>query len=236
MIICKYFTCVCFLIILSSFQLKAQSNDTRPAYTIGSSINGPSLSLNYIYQNVNVKGTPFLNDSWQLANLVSKNGFIYKFINVKFDIYNQKFIFNRNDSLFEIPDEIKEVIVYFNPNDTLNKVIFKKRPKLNNENSFAQVFVDGKFALYKFIKKDIQEYTEYGNATKFQQFVDVEQYYFSENEKMAIVNISKKSFEKYFKQKDVQLDSFIKEKSLSGKSLDEWIDAINFLNSNLNNK
>ena len=90
--------------------------------------------------------------------------------------------------------------------------------------------------ILKYAKKDIQEYTEYGNANKFQQFVDAEQYYYSENGKIVPVNISKKSFERYFKGKFAQLDSFIKEKSLSGKELKDWIYAINFLNLNSNIK
>ncbi len=231
----KFLSSVCFLITLGSFQLKAQSSDTRPAYTVGPSANGPSYSLNYVYQNVNIKGSPFLNDQWQLANLIGKNGLNYKFVQVKFDMYNQKFIFNRNDSSFEVPDAIHEILVYPNSKDTTSKAIFKKGLIQNNSKAFAQVFVDGKFALYKYVKKDIQEYTEYGNATKFQQYADIEQFYYIENGKMEYVNISKKNFEKYLKGKTIPLDNFIKEKSLSGKALNDWMEAIKFLNANNSN-
>ena len=220
------------IFIISSTLLNAQTSDTRPAYVVGSSINGPSLSLNYIYQNVNIKGSPFLNNQWQLANLVSKNGTIYKLINVKFDVYNQKFIFNRNDSLFEIPDFISEVRISANPNDTLSKVIFKKGALQSNQNAFLQLLVEGKYSLLKYVKKEIEEITEYGTATKVQQYVDIEQYYFSDNGIITLTSISKKNFDKFLKQKSLQLDSYIKEKSLSGKELKDWVSAITFLNSN----
>jgi hypothetical protein len=231
----KFLSIACFFIFLSFLQLQAQSSDTRPAYTVGPSANGPSYSLNYVYQNVNIKGSPFLNEQWQLGNLISKNGSIFKSVNIKFDIYNQKFIFNRNDSSFEVPDAINEVIIYPNPKDTLIKAIYQKGHIPNNQNAFVQVFVEGKFALYKYVKKDIQEYTEYGNATKFQQYADIEQFYYIENGKMENVNISKKNFEKYLKGKTIPLDSFIKEKSLSGKALNDWMEAIQFLNANNSN-
>lgn len=215
----------CLLVIVFSFQAKAQSTDTRPG------TDRVSGGLLYIYQYTEIQGTAFLNDQWQTARIILDNGGEVKSAQLKFDTYSNKFIFLRNDSSFELSSKIKAVIFYPDKNDTTNKMIFKQNFAINgqiNVNKYIQVLAEGKISLLKVYVKDIEEYTEYGNANKFKRFNDREQYFIYENGQYNSVNISKKNFEKLLKGKSAELDNFIKQKDLSGKEEKDWVDAIEY--------
>ncbi len=223
------------LILFISSNIYSQTIDTRPAYTFSFEANGsPNAGLNYIYQYTDVKGSAFINDNWEIANVVLNSGYVFKSVKIKMDAQQNKFIFNRNDSSFELPDNVKSVIIFPNTNDATQKIIYNKGIQINaqvNANKFIQVIAEGKISLYKYFKKDIEEYNEYGNATNFKRFVDMQQYYIYMNGEYNAINISKKNFDKTLKAKNATLDAFIKQKDLSGKDEKEWVLAINYYNS-----
>jgi len=228
----KFFFFFSFSLLV--IKLNCQSSDTRPAYSLGFNVSGPNAVLNYIYQFQDVKGTAFWDEDWQTANVVLNSGYIFKAVRIKLDAYNNKFIFNRNDSSFELPDNVKAVIVFPAMGDTSKKIIYQKGIQINaliNANKFVQVLAEGKTALYKYVKKDIENYTEYGNANNFQRFVELQQYYFFDNGQYFTTTISKKNFEKLLKGKSAALDNFIKQKSLSGKEEKDWVESIDYYNN-----
>lgn len=187
----------------------------------------------YFFQKTEVQGSQFLKDKWLKAKVVNDLGYTFKDVSVKFDAYNNKFVFNKNDTMFELTPTATTVYVSEGNNES-NTSVFKKGFAINakiNRNKFVQVLAEGKAGLVKYYLKDIEEYNEYGNATKLQRYKDQELYYFSENNQFTAVNLNKKSLETSLQSKWLQVDAFLKQNNLSGKDEKSWIAAIGYYNS-----
>ena len=195
---------------------------------------GENGVLMYIFQRTEVQGTQFLKDNWQKAKVVTDLGYAFKDISVKFDAFNNKFVFNRNDTTFELTPAATAIYFADDNNTDAFKAVFKKGYAINpriNRNKFLQVLAEGKASLLKYVAKDIEEYNEYGNANKLQRYKDVEQYYIFENNQFVSVNINKKNLETSLQPKWPQVETFLKQNNLSGKDEKSWIAAIGYYNT-----
>jgi len=193
-----------------------------------------SGSLLYIYQFEKVQGTSFLKDKWMDASVTVDNGYTFKHVQLKFDVYNNKFIFNRNDSAYELGVYVNAVCFYPNPSDTTQKFFFKKGYIINNTikaEKYLQVLVEGKISLLKSYQKEIEEYTEYGDANKFKRFNDKENYYLLQDGQYKLVSLNKKSLENVFGSQYNKIEVLLKEKDLSAKDEAGWIAAIKYNNA-----
>ena len=151
-----------------------------------------------------------------------------------FDAFNNKFVFNRHDTTFELTPAATAIYFSDDNNADAAKAVFKKGYAINpriNKNKFVQVLAEGKASLMKYVAKDIEEYNEYGNANKLQRYKDIEQYYFFENNQFVSVNINKKNLETTLQTKWPQIEAFMKQNNLSGKDEKSWIAAIGYYNT-----
>ena len=189
-------------------------------------------SLLYIVQYNDVKGSPFLFDDWTNGEILTDNA-RFKNLPVKFDAYSNKFIVNRHDTAYEISPAIKEIRLYTSP-DTSEMMTFKKgfsiNDKINNQ-TFLQVLAEGKMSLLKYVRKDMEEYNEYGDATKYKRFTDYKQDYILTNGQYKSVTLSKKNLQDVLSDKWNQVSQFLTQKNLNGKDEKSWALAIQYYNS-----
>ncbi len=191
-------------------------------------------NLLFYHQTEKIEGSPFLKDKWIDASVKVENGYVFKHVSLKLDIYNSVFVFNRNDTAYELGNYVVEV--QFSPNypDTTQKLIFRKGFSINNSinnSKFLQVLVEGKITLLKYYQKETEEYTEYGNAVKFKRFNDKETYYTLKDGEYKLLSLSKKNLENLLQTQYGKIDAFLKGKDLSGKDENGWIAALNYSNS-----
>lgn len=193
-----------------------------------------SGNLLFYHQAEKIEGSPFLSDKWLESSVKVENGYVFKQVSLKLDIYNNVFVFNRHDTAYELGNYVAEVQFFPNFPDTSRKLVFRKGYSINssiNNTKFLQVLAEGKITLLKYYQKETEEYTEYGNAVKFKRFNDKEAYYVLKEGQYKLVSLTKKSLESLFQTQYAKIDAFLKGKDLSGKDENGWIEAINYSNS-----
>lgn len=190
-------------------------------------------NLLYIAQYTDIKGSPFLFDEWMKAELILKNNSRIKDVQLKFDNYLNKFIINKNDTAYEISPSIKE-IRFYPSGDTLSAIVFKNGFSINDNikaNSYLQVLSEGKITLLKYSKKDMEEYTEYGDATKYKRFVERSLYFIYSNGSYRLVTLSKKNLQEISSEKWNEVSQYMNQHGLNGKDEKSWKQAIDYYNA-----
>jgi hypothetical protein len=197
-----------------------------PPMIIGSTV--------YTFQNEDIQGSPFLFEKWNKATIITNDKKAYSNEELKFDLYKNKFIFSRNNTIFELTPEASIVYLYTDKADTSTKMLFKKGYQINSfitTATFLQVLTEGKTTFLKFHKKNMEEFTEYADATKYKRFRVVEQYFMLQNAQFVQISLSKKNLETALQSKWAQVDTFMKQNNLSGKDEKSWIAAIGYYNT-----
>lgn len=190
-------------------------------------------NLLYIAQYTDIKGSPFLFDNWMKGELVLKNGSRIKDVQLKFDNYSNKFIINQNDTAYEISPSIKEIRLY-PTGDTLNAIFFKNGFSINDNikaNAYLQILAEGKIMFLKYSKKDMEEYTEYGDATKYKRFTERNQYFIYSNGAYKAISLSKKNMQDLLSDKWNEVSQYINQHGLNGKDEKSWKQAIDYYNT-----
>ncbi len=188
-------------------------------------------SLLYIYQYEDVKGSSFLYDNWLTGMVILNNNVAFRNVKLKFDVTNNQFVFNRNDSSFQLGPEAIEVRLYQKNGDSL---VFKNGYDINNAirpSKYLLVLAEGKLTLLKYLKKNIEEYSEYGDATKYKRFVEMYDYYIYKDSKADMIHLNKKELQSQLSDKWDQVSQYLSQNSLSGKDEKSFIAAVRYYNS-----
>lgn len=191
-------------------------------------------NLLYLSRYESIKGTQFYNDEWLNGSLIAANGAAYKNLQIKFDAYSNKVVINRNDSAFEVVPPPKEIRLFpaGNSSDTL---VFKNGYSISQKirpGTYLQVLAEGKITLLKFIRKDIEEYTEYGDATKFKRFTDMYRYYvYTGGDGFGEIKISQKGLEDILHAQWPAVQSYLIQQKLNQKDEKSWMMAVKYYNT-----
>src|SRR5882762_1492595 len=86
---------------------------------------GNNGTLTYTFQHDEIHGTQFLIDTWLDASITNDQYYTFRHFSVKFDVYNNKFVYNVNDTTYELGPGVKMVCLFPNPADTTQKMVFK---------------------------------------------------------------------------------------------------------------
>ena len=189
-------------------------------------------NLLYVSQYTEVQGSPFMVDGWLPAKVIFNNS-VLEHIQLKFDIYNNAFILNKNDTAYVVSPVVEEVRIYPDA-DTAAALIFKKGFTINakiNTTTYLQVLAEGKITFLKFAKKELEEYTDYGDATKRKRFNESFQYFIYSNGQYESVQLSRKNIENLLSDKRTMVASFLQQYKLSGKDEKSWSAAIRHYNT-----
>ncbi len=215
-------------ITLAGTHLQAQSdNNYRQP------VDRNSGSLLYLSQYESVKGSQFYNSDWLPGTVKADNGALYTGKQLKFDAMNNKFVFSSHDSLLEIVPAPKEVQL-FAVDGSVDTSIFRKGFSISGKlrpTVYLQVLAEGKTTFLKHIDKGIEEYTEYGDATKYKRFTELYQYFVFSNNEYREIKLNKKGLEELLQDKWPAVSGYLSEQKLSGKDEKSWRMAIRYYNS-----
>jgi len=195
---------------------------------------GNNGTLTYIFQHDEIHGTQFLTDTWLDASITTDHNYTFTHMSVKFDVYNNKFIYKLNDTAYELGAGIKMICIFNDPADTSKKQVFKNGYPIDNHlgtGKFLEVLAEGPVTLLKYYSKEVEEYNEYGNANKLKRFKDLQRYYILADGKYTAVSINRKSLEQVLQSKWTQIESYLGQKKISGKNVADWTGAIIYYNS-----
>jgi hypothetical protein len=211
------------------------------ALTIFSSYAFPQLAINqytgkpYIQTtNNDASGSPFLFEDWTPGKVFLFNGNQFDNVMLKFDALRNKFFFNRNDSTFELEDDVTEVRLQ-NANDASAEMDFKKIVTTDNRlpmAGFVQVLASGKVPLYKLYAKRIEgENTTNGIFSSEKKIVTHNSLWTIINNESIPVKLNSRSLEELTSDKKDQVQDYVKSKKLNVKNEKDFAAAVAYYNS-----
>jgi hypothetical protein len=220
-----------FLAVAAAFSLVSATAQTEQH----SSVVSPDGGSVYLFQATSIEGTPFLKSDWMNATVIKKDGTELKNVSLRFDVYNNAFVFNRHDSSFVVGPDIKAIRLYPEPGNESSSMVFKKGYPIAvkfRADKYVQVLAEGKdISLIKANSKNLEDYNEYGTATRLQRFNDMQQYYIVKGNESTAVSLNRKTLETVLEPKWKDMEPFLKQTNNSGKGEKEWAAAIDHYNS-----
>jgi hypothetical protein len=217
-------------ILLSFFVLTCFSASAQPQ-TYRDRLTG---LVHIINPNLDIEGTPFLNDDWVPATIKTTLDKYFYGISVKFNIHQNKFLYISNDTIYEFATDIASFELQTDKSDTTKKVLYKKGfsyPNRLNSTDYVQVLAEGKISFIKQFTKTIQEYQEYSKPTTLKKFVDNTAYYFVANGVTSTNKPSKKVLEELTNDKWEQVNTYLKSNNLNPKNEKDFAALLKYYNS-----
>jgi len=184
-------------------------------------------------QYTDIKGSPYFSDKWLRAKVFLNDETSLDRLQVKFDQYNNSFIINWHDTAFQISSAVKQIILY-PASVTLNGMMFKNGYSINekiNAKTYLQELTEGKISFLKYPKKEMNDYTEYGDATKYKRFEEVNRYFIFVNGGFKEAILTKKGLQDVLPDKWTQVSEYLAKYKIDVKTQDGWRLAIGYYNS-----
>jgi hypothetical protein len=177
-----------------------------------------------------IRGTPFLVDKWQKGSVLTVKG-IYQNLELKFDAYENKLYFNKNDESFEFQDPIISFTFIPNPSDTsLNMKYIKGLSGSGlTPNQFVKVLAEGKVSLYRSDIKAVSEMSEI-NAGMVKTFANVTRYYVVKDKVTQLIKINKSEIMNLVKDQEAKIQAYISEHKISIKSESDAAEILFYYN------
>ena len=230
-----YFSIIFLLIFKSGFCQEDLSYSAAPGYSplqvITLKYNGKTYSE---YEKDNITGSPFLFDEWRDGAIVLTNGKLYANIKLKFDVLNNKFLFYKNDSVYEFLDVLQKVILIDSASPNKDYIIFEK---INNTTdkikagTFVQVLSTGKIFLFKQISKKITgENFSNGINTTTRRIVEYSGSWATVSNQTFPIKLNEKYLDDLTSDKKEELKKYIQQNQLKINKEKDFIAAVNYYN------
>ena len=177
-----------------------------------------------------IRGTPFLVDKWQKGSVLTVKG-IYQNLELKFDAYENKLYFNKNDESFEFQDPI--ISFTFIPNSSDTSLNMKYIKGLSGSgltpNQFVKVLAEGKVSLYRSDIKAVSEMSEI-NAGMVKTFANVTRYYVVKDKVTQLIKINKSEIMNLVKDQEAKIQAYISEHKISIKNESDAAEILFYYN------
>ena len=187
------------------------------------------------YARNEISGSPFLFDDWKPGSILLTDGKSYGNILLKYDVLNNKFLFNNKDSIYEFLDVLQQVTIADTSNSLNNEyLIFQK---INNKvdkikaGSFVQILCNGKVKLYKQHFKKIEgQNVDNGIYTSTKRIVDYSSFWVGVNNEMFPIKLNRSSLEQLPLDKKEEIKNYISKKQLKLNKEKDFTLAIIYYN------
>ncbi len=180
-----------------------------------------------------VEGTPLFFTDWKSGEVTLKNNEIFHVEKMNLDASRNKFIYYKNDTMYEFFDDVKEIKIYGDNhvNDPSSDMIFRSdvNPAAAN---FVQVLTKGKITIYQeYDKQPEGENYSNGIVNNTRKYVlHINQYALVGN-KAVPIKFSSAALDDLTSDKKNQVESYVKENKLKLKKEDDFLKAVGFYNS-----
>jgi|SRR6185295_1000389 len=185
------------------------------------------------FQYTDVKGSPYFSEKWLKGKIFLDDQVSFDNLELKFDECNNYFILNWHDTAFHVSSTVKEIVLYPR-NDTLNGMVFKNGYAINekiNAKTYLEILAEGKVSFLKYWKKEIDEYTQYSDATKYKRFEEVNRYFIFVDGQFKDVALNKKSLQDVLADKWPQISEYLTRYKVDVKTENGWKLVIGYYNS-----
>jgi len=124
--------------------------------------------------------------------------------------------------------------VLYPGSDTLNRLVFKNGYALNEKitaKTYLGVLAEGKMSFLKYAKKEIDDYTEYGDATKYKRFEEVDRYFIFVNGNFRETALNKKSLQDVLADKWTPVSEYVTKYKVDVKTENGWKLTVGYYNT-----
>jgi hypothetical protein len=178
------------------------------------------------------KGTPFLVDKWMKGNVTVARG-IYKDLDLKYNVYDNILLFNKDDDSYELTDDIIAFTLMPKADDTSTHMVFRKGvtgPEFK-AGQFVQVMTEGPNAsVYKLAQKQLSEKSEI-NAGMIKTFADNAKYYIRSKTGVHFVKLNQSDILSVLNDQATKLKAFIDERKLRFRKDTDLVELVKYYNT-----
>lgn len=188
-----------------------------------------------LQQYESVEGSPFLYEKWNKGTVTLDNGTIYKDISLKYDQVRDVLLFeSKGGEAFEFVNKVKSFKIVTAESGENKERVFRSGYKQGNdikENNFIEVLAVGKVELLKKTTKQILEESSYESALKKKNIHAKESHYLSDGTALSKIKMNEKSLLTALKDKDAELNEYLKKNNLKIKKEEDVLQLVNYYNS-----
>ena len=180
-----------------------------------------------------VEGTPLLYNDWKSGEVTLKNGQNYHLEKINFNASDGKFIYSKNDTVYEFVDNVNEIKIYSDNHsqDSSSDMIFRT-DLLPDQSGFVQVVAKGKITILReFVKKPEGENYTTGIVNSTRKYVLHTQDVALVGNKVVPFKYGSSTLDEFTSDKKDKIDSYVKQNKLKPKKESDFLKCINFYNS-----
>jgi hypothetical protein len=187
-----------------------------------------------VRSNFVAEGSPYLYDEYQLADLTTTDGRVYKDVKVKFNLHDNELQY-LNDKGEEMTTTLSISKVSFHPvkdKNGSNTVLRGAGTSLNRTgDTVFQVIDSGRLSLVKHVKVKFTDEKRYNEANTTRVFSKTETYYTIGREGKRKFEKNKSHLLELMADKKTQVNEFIEKNDLKCKKEDELAMVFRYYNS-----
>lgn len=217
------------LIIAALSILGVITANSQAIYPLGDPMTSRVFSME---KYAGTKGTPFLIDKWLKGSVTVARG-IYKDIDLKYNVYDNILLFNKDDGSYELVGDIISFTLMPKPDDGSTYMVFIKGidgPDFK-AGQYVQVMTEGPNAsVYKLAQKQLSEKSEI-NAGMIKTFADNQKYYIKNKKGISLVKLNPTEILSVIDDKEAKLKLFIEERKLRFRKEADLVDLVKYYNS-----
>ena len=229
------------LIIGDTFVVQGQGFSSFPSITTAANINlGEAIGSDFLqFKNQDIKGTPFLTDSFLYCHVWLFDNKTYSIPKMRLNLLTQKLHFlNETGSEFTTTGETIKKAVFFSDEQAQNTELLTIScgyPKIsdNSEYTFYQQMNNGTVVLLKNITKTLITHPAVPSLPLTKEYVENSSYYIY-NSKTKIIQKLKKSRDfilNFLFQKKIDVQAFIDSNNINVRSQADLIKVLNYYNT-----
>lgn len=168
-----------------------------------------------------VKGSPYLTETWVKGDVAMKDGTVYKNVLLMYDQIADQLLFegDNGDSLTFVKPVHEFNLPIINKGTTTGYNYRNGFPAIgsNTTNSFYEVINDDKVKILKRTKKTILSHKDYSSANQVSEVNSNTSYYILKNNTMSQIKPNSKTILEALSDKSAAVEKYIKENNLDVK-------------------
>ncbi|UTA67701.1 hypothetical protein [Emticicia sp. 21SJ11W-3] len=172
----------------------------------------------------NIKGSPFLLDTWEIGTVTMASGKKFENLSMMFDQVANMVIFRGADGQSKA---FSQPVAAFTVKKGADVYNFERSP----DGVFYEKLLTGKITLWKKNQKSIIDEKPYGSATVQRNILNNTSYYIGELSKLSKIKTDKKSIIALFGDKAGEVEIYIKKEKLGTKEDADLIRIFDYYNS-----
>lgn len=180
-----------------------------------------------------IEGDPLLFEDWKSGEVTLINKEKYFVDKINLDASNNKFIYSKNDTMFEFFNNVQEIKIYTanHLSDPASDMVFRSDVKTIAPN-FVQVLSRGKITVYKeYVKKPKGENYSNGIVNITRKYVLQTTQNALVNDKIIPLKFNTSTLEELTADKKSEVEAYLKQNNLKPKREEEFVKAVNYYNS-----